>query len=186
MLKELNPYAVIIATGGDAIHPRIPGADQPHVCTVTEVLNGSVKLEGKQIAVIGSGMHGLETADLLAEQGNQVTIIEMADQIAPGTYHQHTEDILPRLKALNVEFLTGWKLASVGKNTITLEPAAGGTQIEKPAEQVVMSVGVRSDNALYEEIKDCFERAFLIGDAKQIGRIAQATHGAYNLARKLK
>ena len=28
MLKELNPYAVIIATGGDAIHPRIPGADQ--------------------------------------------------------------------------------------------------------------------------------------------------------------
>ena len=186
MLKELNPYAVIIATGGDAIHPRIPGADQPHVCTVTEVLNGSVKLEGKQIAVIGSGMTGLETADLLAEQGNQVTIIEMADQIAPGTYHQHTEDILPRLKALNVEFLTGWKLASVGKNTITLEPAAGGTQIEKPAEQVVMSVGVRSDNALYEEIKDCFERAFLIGDAKQIGRIAQATHGAYNLARKLK
>ena len=94
--------------------------------------------------------------------------------------------MLPRLKALNVEFLTGWKLASVGKNTITLEPAAGGTQIEKPAEQVVMSVGVRSDNALYEEIKDCFERAFLIGDAKQIGRIAQATHGAYNLARKLK
>ena len=186
MLKKLNPYAVIVATGGDAVHPRIPGADQPHVCTVTEILNGSVKLEGNQVAVIGSGMTGLETADLLAEQGNQVTIIEMADQIAPGTYHQHTDDILPRLKALDVEILTGWKLASVGQGTITLEPAAGGTQIEKPAQQVVMSVGVRSNNALYEEIKDCFERVFLIGDAKQIGRIAQATHGAYDLARKLK
>lgn len=185
-LKELQPYAVIVATGGDAVHPSIPGADQPHVCTVTEILNGSVKLEGKAVAVIGSGMTGLETADLLAEQGNQVTIVEMADEIAPGTYHQHTDDILPRLQSLGVEILTGWKLACIGQKDITLEPSCGGAQIQKPAQQVVMSVGVRSNNGLYEEIKNQFERVFLIGDAKKIGRIAQATHGAYDLARKMK
>lgn len=185
-LKDLQPYAVIVATGGDAVHPSIPGADQPHVCTVTEILNGSVKLEGKAVAVIGSGMTGLETADLLAEQGNQVTIVEMADEIAPGTYHQHTDDILPRLQSLGVEILTGWKLACIGQKDITLEPSCGGAQIQKPAQQVVMSVGVRSNNGLYEEIKNQFERVFLIGDAKKIGRIAQATHGAYDLARKMK
>ena len=185
-LKELQPYAVIVATGGDAVHPSIPGADQPHVCTVTEILNGSVKLEGKAVAVIGSGMTGLETADLLAEQGNQVTIVEMADEIAPGTYHQHTDDILPRLQSLGVEILTGWKLACIGQKDITLEPSCGGAQIQKPAQQVVMSVGVRSNNGLYEEIKNQFERVFLIGDAKKIGRIAQATHDAYDLARKMK
>ena len=185
-LKELQPYAVIVATGGDAVHPSIPGADQPHVCTVTEILTGSVKLEGKAVAVIGSGMTGLETADLLAEQGNQVTIVEMADEIAPGTYHQHTDDILPRLQSLGVEILTGWKLACVGQKDITLEPSCGGAQIQKPAQQVVMSVGVRSNNGLYEEIKKQFERVFLIGDAKKIGRIAQATHDAYDLARKMK
>lgn len=185
-LKELQPYAVIVATGGDAVHPSIPGADQPHVCTVTEILNGSVKLEGKAVAVTGSGMTGLETADLLAEQGNQVTIVEMADEIAPGTYHQHTDDILPRLQSLGVEILTGWKLACVGQKDITLEPSCGGAQIQKPAQQVVMSVGVRSNNGLYEKIKNQFERVFLIGDAKKIGRIAQATHDAYDLARKMK
>lgn len=185
-LKELQPYAVIVATGGDAVHPSIPGADQPHVCTVTEILNGSVKLEGKAVAVIGSGMTGLETADLLAEQGNQVTIVEMADEIAPGIYHQHTDDILPRLQSLGVEILTGWKLACIGQKDITLEPSCGGAQIQKPAQQVVMSVGVRSNNGLYEEIKNQFERVFLIGDAKKIGRIAQATHGAYDLTRKMK
>lgn len=185
-LKELQPYAVIVATGGDAVHPSIPGADQPHVCTVTEILNGSVKLEGKAVAVIGSGMTGLETADLLAEQGNQVTIVEMADEIAPGTYHQHTDDILPRLQSLGVEILTGWKLACIGQKDITLEPSCGGAQIQKPAQQVVMSVGVRSNNGLYEKIKNQFERVFLIGDAKKIGRIAQATHDAYDLARKMK
>lgn len=185
-LKELQPYAVIVATGGDAVHPSIPGADQPHVCTVTEILDGSVKIEGKTVAVIGSGMTGLETADLLAEQGNQVTIVEMADDIAPGTYHQHTDDILPRLQSLGVEILTGWKLVCVGQKDITLEPSCGGAQIQKPAQQVVMSVGVRSNNGLYEEIKNQFERVFLIGDAKKIGRIAQATHDAYDLARKMK
>lgn len=185
-LKELQPYAVIVATGGDAVHPSIPGADQPHVCTVTEILNGSVKLEGKAVSIIGSGMTGLETADLLAEQGNQVTIVEMADEIAPGTYHQHTDDILPRLQSLGVEILTGWKLACVGQKDITLEPSCGGAQIQKPAQQVVLSVGVRSNNGLYEEIKNQFERVFLIGDAKKIGRIAQATHDAYDLARKMK
>lgn len=185
-LKALNPYAVIIATGGDAVHPHIPGAEQPHVCTVTEILDGTVKLEGKRVAVIGSGMTGLETADLLAEQGNQVQIIEMADTVAPGTYHQHIEDILPRLKTLGAEVLTGWKLVSIGKDDITLEPAHGGAQIKKPADQVVMSVGVRSNNALYEEIRDQFERVYLTGDAEHIGRIAQATHGAYDLARKIK
>jgi len=185
-LKELQPYAVIVATGGDAVYPSIPGADQPHVCTVTEILNGSVKLEGKAVAVIGSGMTGLETADLLAEQGNQVTIVEMADEIAPGTYYQHTDDILPRLQSLGVEIFTGWKLACVGQKDITLEPSCGGAQIQKPAQQVVLSVGVRSNNGLYEEIKNQFERVFLIGDAKKIGRIAQATHDAYDLARKMK
>ncbi len=131
-------------------------------------------------------MTGLETADLLAEQGNQVTIVEMADDIAPGTYHQHTDDILPRLQSLGVEILTGWKLVCVGQKDITLEPSCGGAQIQKPAQQVVMSVGVRSNNGLYEEIKNQFERVFLIGDAKKIGRIAQATHDAYDLARKMK
>lgn len=186
MLKELQPYAVIVATGGDAVHPRIPGADQPHVCTVTEILNGSVTLEGQAVAVIGSGMTGLETAELLAEQGNQVAIVEMADEIAPGTYHQHTEDILPRLRSLGVELLTGCKLASVGQGEITLEDAHGGAQTKRPAQQVVLSVGVRSNNALYEEIKDQYERIYLVGDANRIGRIAQATHGAYDLVRKLK
>lgn len=185
-LKELHPYAVIVATGGDAILPRIPGADQPHVCTVTEILNGSVKLERREVAVIGSGMTGLETADLLAEQGNQVTIVEMADEVAPGAYHQHIDEMLPRLRKLGVKILTGWKLAGIGQKEITLEPAHGGAQINRPAQQVVMSVGVRSNQGLYEEIKPQFDQVYLIGDANKIGRIAQATHSAYDLARKIK
>ena len=43
-------------------------------------------------------MTGLETSELLCEAGNQVSIVEMADEIAPGAWFQHLDDALPKLK----------------------------------------------------------------------------------------
>jgi pyruvate/2-oxoglutarate dehydrogenase complex dihydrolipoamide dehydrogenase (E3) component len=90
---KLSPYAVFIATGADAFIPGIEGSNHEHVYTTTDILNGAVNLEGKIIAVIGSGMTGLETAELLAEQGNTVTVYEMANQIGGGAYFQNLIDV---------------------------------------------------------------------------------------------
>lgn len=43
-------------------------------------------------------MTGLETSELLVSQGNKVTIIEMADEIAPSAWFQHVDDALPVLE----------------------------------------------------------------------------------------
>ena len=45
-----------------------------------EVLLGNVET-GENIVVIGRGLVGAETADMLAEQNKQITIIEMLPQI---------------------------------------------------------------------------------------------------------
>ena len=66
---------------------------------MTDILTGNVKVKDKQVAVIGSGMTGLETSELLVSQGNHVTIVEMAPRIAPGAYFQHVDDALPKLQA---------------------------------------------------------------------------------------
>ena len=100
LIASLSPYAVIIATGASSVKPRsIPGVDLPNVCTTTEILDGTVQLSKQKVAVIGSGMTGLETAELLCAQGNRVTVVEMADSIAPGTWMQHIDDCMPRLLA---------------------------------------------------------------------------------------
>jgi len=49
----------------------------------------------------------------------------------------------------------------------------------------VLSLGVKSDNRLYNEMEGKFERLYLIGDAKHTGRIADATRDAYDICRKL-
>ena len=181
-VRALNPCAVIVATGGSAITPPIEGVRQNHVCTVTEILNGSVKLTGKRVAVIGSGMTGLETAEKLAEDGNRLLIVEMMDQIGPGAHSQHLDDILPRLKAYCVDFITCHKLTRITSDGITLEDTANGTRREEKADYVVLAVGVKSNDALARELGVFFSRCYTIGDARKIGRIAQATRDGFDVA----
>ena len=53
---------------------------------------GEKKISGKIVAVIGSGMTGLETTEILNESGNHVVVVEMAEEIAPGTWFQLKDD----------------------------------------------------------------------------------------------
>ena len=186
LISELNPYAVIIATGGQAVKPKsIPGAELHNVCTVTEILNGTINLHGQRVAVIGSGMSGLETAHALAEKDNQVIVVEMAKELAPGTYIQHTSDILPRLERYGVRFFMGKKLISISENEIVLEDTTDGKQEKIQTDQVVLSVGVRPVNKLYQSLKGQYSNLYLIGDAEKVGRIGEATRSAYNVAMNL-
>lgn len=187
-IEQYAPYAVIIACGGRSLKPKsIPGIGMSHVCTVTDVLNGNVVIQSKKVAVIGSGMTGLETAELLAEQGNEVTVIEMAKELAPGTWMQHPDDILPRLKKHKVRLMTSQKLISVHRNYITLE-SAQGKKVKSPyeCEQVVLSLGVCSENELYKDLLSSVKNLTLVGDASHPGRIADATRTAYEAVMKLK
>ncbi|MBM6699582.1 FAD-dependent oxidoreductase [Bifidobacterium pullorum subsp. saeculare] len=73
---------VIVAVGGRNAVPPIPGADGPQVMDAWQVLAGAQRPTGR-IVVIGGGMVGAETAEYLAQdEGNRVTIVEMAGQVA--------------------------------------------------------------------------------------------------------
>ncbi|MBR5772060.1 MAG: FAD-dependent oxidoreductase [Clostridia bacterium] len=178
LIASYNPYAVIFATGANAVRPgSVTGSDLPHVYTSTDILGGSVNLEGKNVAVIGSGMTGLETAQFLCEN-NKVTIIEMAKEIAPGTWMQHIDDIKPKLESNGVTFHTGLQLTEIRETSIAARDVKSGAGKTFEADAVVFAVGVRPEKALYEECKGAFENIFAIGDAEKSGRIADATRRA--------
>ncbi len=183
-LAALNPCAVFVATGGQAVAPKIKGSDRENVCTVTPVLEGKVNIEGKRVAVIGSGMTGLETAEYIAARGNKVTVVEMANCIAPKTWSQHTEEIIPRLKALGVEFRTGEKVVEITDAGVRTESVKTKKLNDLPCDNTVLAIGVKPVR-LKLEIPEGTE-VYLIGDAAKTGRIANATHTAYKAALKLK
>lgn len=182
LIKSYEPYAVIIATGADAVKPRaIKGADKENVFTSTDILADKVQLEAKKVAIIGSGMTGLETAEKLADD-NEVFLIEMADKLAPGTWFQHIDDATKHLNEKNAKFYTGEKLVEITDNSVVTEKVSDNARSEKPCDAVVFAVGVRSQNALYEECVGKFDKLFNVGDSKQTGRIADATNGAFDVA----
>lgn len=184
LIDTYDPDIVITATGGSAVYPKAFHAK--NVSTVTEILDGSVKLENKKVAVIGSGMTGLETSELLIEQGNKVVIVEMSDTIAPEAWFQHVDDAMPKLKAGGTEFLPGHKLLSVSERGIILERTKDNTKVEIDVDYVVLSMGVRPEADLFNEIKDSQNyKAYNIGDSVKIGRIADATESAYQLVKSI-
>ena len=183
IIDSYNPYAVIIACGAEAVKPRaIKGADGDNVYTSTDILSNRISLSKSRTAVIGSGMTGLETTEKLTDDGNSVTVIEMADTLAPGTWMQHVDDAKMRLKNTDTKFRTGEKLVEIKGDCIVTENTATGKSEEIPCENVVFAVGVKSSNALYEACRGRFSRLYNVGDSRQTGRIADAVNGAYDTA----
>lgn len=184
-IDAYHPYAVILATGGEAAAPRIPGSDRDSVVTVTPVLTEEKSYSGKRVAVIGSGMTGLETAELLLEQGNTITIVEMADRIAPGAYPTNVRDVLQRLEKGAVTFLPGRRLDRIGDEVLHLSRKDGVLETVL-TDVTVLAIGVRSRNALAKDCAGHYERLYVVGDAKQPGRIGNATRDAFELARSIR
>ncbi|MBQ6525531.1 MAG: FAD-dependent oxidoreductase [Clostridia bacterium] len=180
-LKALKPYAVILASGGTPIVPKIPGLDGDNVCTVADVLSGKVNIEGKKVAVIGSGLTGLETAELLVEKGNTVTVVEMADKIGPGIWTQHYWDIVPNLDKAGANLLPSHKLTRVSDKSVFLETADGNLKVID-VDCVVLSLGVRSVKDLEAAAKSIADKVIAIGDADKPGKIVHATRAGLEAA----
>lgn len=179
-----RPYAVFLATGAEPLAPKIPGAELETVTTVKPILTGKQKYTDRKVAVVGSGMTGLETAELLVEQGNTVTVIGRPDKLAPDAFGVNASDVIERLKRGGVRFLTGRKLVGISDGMLHLKRKDGVIE-EIQTDATVLAIGVCSNNALEKECTGHFDRLYAIGDAVKPGRIGNATRSAFELTRVL-
>lgn len=186
-ITAMDPYAVFIATGGTPIRPgSIPGTDRDNVLLAPEVILGEKMPKNQNVVVVGSGMTGLETTEKLNEAGNTVTVIEMAKEIAPGTWFQLVDDEMERIRPYGTKFMANTKLVSINEGSVTVANAKNGAEEELAADSVVLSMGVRPVNSLFEELRDTRPNVFAVGDACASGRIADATKSAYQAVMSLK
>ncbi|MEM3550924.1 MAG: FAD-dependent oxidoreductase, partial [Candidatus Bathyarchaeia archaeon] len=107
VVKSENPDAVIVAVGSEPIIPEIPGVHRSNVAWCGDALLGRANV-GENVAIVGAGLIGCETALHLAQQGKKITLmdtltitealkdVDLADQIA----------LLNLIGQYNVEFKT--------------------------------------------------------------------------------
>ena len=207
--KAITPYAVILASGGKPIVPRsIPGVEKGYACF--DVLNGVVKFTGKTVAVVGGGMTGLETAERLAEDGNKVIIVEMMPIVGNGIYFYNVRRTRRQLEAKGAEIKTNTALVEVKDGSIVVKPVqenyigsglegikniagvADAVEVDEhtgpyeiPVDATVLSLGIRPELGMLEELEKRFERVVHVGDCTNPGRIGDATGAAYLAVKNL-
>lgn len=186
-IASLKPWAVILATGGEPLRPQsIEGIGRENVFTAQEIILKRKMIQNATVVVAGSGLTGLETAEVLAADGNRVTVIEMADEIAPGAWFQLVDDELDRLKKTQTAFETGTKLISVEDNCVTVQSLKTGQTRKIPADYLILALGVRPMDKLSRELAELgVKRIFRAGDAVKSGTIADACHSAYDAVMKI-
>lgn len=133
----------IIATGGRPTDLPAFRFDGTRILSTKEVLE--LPAAPKHLLVIGGGASGLELATFYAKVGSTVTVVEILDQILPGTDPEVVRIVARNLRALGVQVHTesqakDWSEAD-GRVVVNLETPAGSDRID--ADAILVAVGRR-------------------------------------------
>ena len=172
---------IIDATGSVPVIPRIPGIDGANVCTAQDILKFRNQFQGKKLVVLGAGLVGAETAELLAETDNQVTLVDMLEEAAPLAPSKVRSTLISRLKESGVQFILGSRVSSIKEDGVVC--MHGEEEIVLSGyDAVVLAFGSRSNTALKEALDGIDAEYYSVGDSSRAGDAKKAIFEASQLA----
>lgn len=199
--------AVIIASGA-VPETYLPfSCEDAEVVQAWDVLAGQA-VKGPRIVIVGGGSVGCETALYLAQKGTldadqarfllihqvesaeeirrlllngsyHLTIVEQQKNIARDMNNATRWLMLKNLDMFGVKVCNLSTVEQVTAQGVVLKSEQGVQTIA--ADTVVMALGSRADNALYQDLAGR-PGVYLVGDALQPGKVHEAIHSAYQLA----
>lgn len=161
-VKSEKPDVIILATGSLPAFPPVEGIRKPVVVGIGDVLNGA-QPAARKTAVIGGGPTGCEVAFHLAEHGCPVVIIEMLPRIGNRLETMTRKIFIKKLKELGVQMMPDTRLVRV-EDVGVVVAAKDGSEIFLEVERVVVTVGNKPDNSLYEQLIPLGCEVHQIGD----------------------
>jgi 2,4-dienoyl-CoA reductase-like NADH-dependent reductase (Old Yellow Enzyme family)/thioredoxin reductase len=168
--------AVVVATGSLPVVPRsIPGIDGPNVVEVLDFHLGAPA--GQRVVVAGGGLSGADSALELAQAGHEVTIVEMASEIAKDMIVINRITLLRQLAEHGVRILTGHTVTAVDAGGLTATDE-DGTEVHLDADTVLSAFGVRPNRALPEALAERSE-VQAIGDCLHPAKVGDAINAGF-------
>ncbi|WP_373238072.1 oxidoreductase [Hungatella hathewayi] len=187
VIDGLAPEVLILATGAKEMLPPVPGIDPEQAVTAWQVLSGETVIPGGNVLVVGGGMVGCEICEYLMHQKRgslHITMIEMADEIGAGMVVNNRVPTMIRLNRPEITMMTGTKLMSVNGSDVTVE-RHGVQETFGGFTHVIYACGARPARALFDELKEAYPEAALIGDASQPAQALEAVRQAVETAVRL-
>ena len=179
-IEAMDYDTVILATGSK---PKVFSlGDDSHTYTAEQVLLKQ-KDAGKKTVVVGGGLVGCETALWLAQNGIHVTIVEALDKVMAvnGPLCAANKEMLEALLPFNgVEIITGAKVTEFANGEVKVDTKEGSKTIM--SDSVILSVGYKEENTLYNNLQFDIPDLYLLGDAKKVSNIMYAIWDAFEVA----
>ncbi len=156
--KEVSDYSydkLLLAPGGEPIKPAIVGVDSPGVFSLRS-LNDSDRIKAfinnnkpQSAVVVGGGFIGLEMAENLWENGIEVTIVELADQLLTPLDNDMVCDVHNYLRNKGIKILLSNELKSIKENDSGLSIELQNGSLETA--MLIMAIGIRPESQLAKE-----------------------------------
>lgn len=163
-IAALQPDAVVVATGGHPIRPRVRGVDDERVMFAHDVLLGTTPV-GSRVLVVGAGAVGLEVAEYLAVQARQVTVVEMTDEVGRGMEAGHLYFVTETLHQHRATLLTNLTLEAIEPNGFVRMRGRESPVTLGPFDTIVLAVGYEPNGELYEALAGRVPEVYRVGDA---------------------
>ena len=183
LVEQINPQAVILATGVTAFTPEIPGLNQAHPVHATDVLAGRVAV-GDRVVVIGGELVGCETAEFLAQKGKKVTVTRRGPEMALGVGPSLRAFSLDRLRQEGVTLLPGVTYQQVTLDGLVVTTREGETRTIT-ADNIILAAGSTPNNKLYQELEGKVPEIYLAGDCAEPRTIRDAIADGFRTAYQL-
>jgi 2,4-dienoyl-CoA reductase (NADPH2) len=194
LIPEVNPDAVILATGGVPTVPEIPGINGSNVVHIDDLyrrmkddldliepcimrgMSGYWDFIGKNIVIIGGTIEGSGLAEFLVEQCKGVTLVD------EGTIWGD-EPLLRSPSMRKVKTMPGIRYEKItGKGLIII--TREGRRQDIKADTIVAATSPRPDTGLLKAFEGRVPETYLIGmDDKEPGSIMNAIGNGYWVAR---
>ena len=167
--EELLGYdKLVIGTGAVPVRPPITGLSGPDALGPADgvhllhsmgdtfaVMRTLEQAAPARVVIVGAGYIGLEMADALAVRGLHVSQMEQLPEVLPTVDPGLGALVHAELAARGVEVLTGTTVQAIstappgGPGQLqVIAAAADGTAVTRPADMVLVVVGVRPETAL--------------------------------------
>jgi dihydrolipoamide dehydrogenase len=135
---------ILIATGSVPIELKTLPFDGERIISSTEAL--SLTEVPARMLVVGGGYIGLEMGSVWSRLGTKVTVVELTEQIAPGTDRQMAEELFKVLRRQGLKFQleTTAKSAKAGDGGVAVVLESKGVEKEESYDVVLVAVGRRA------------------------------------------
>jgi 2,4-dienoyl-CoA reductase-like NADH-dependent reductase (Old Yellow Enzyme family)/thioredoxin reductase len=186
LVEKEKPDAVIIATGSKYFKPNIPGIDNKNVHMINDVENKRVPI-GKKVVICGGGLSGIECSVGLAREGKDVTVVDMipVEKFCESMFSITRKALFDEVEAGNVKLAGGSKIIEFKAEGVVVEDASGSPKTI-PADTIVISLGLKPEDKLAEEILSLLPfDTYVIGDADGVETLRKANKTGFDVAVEL-